>query len=187
MLQVNLLPWRKLRRQKRMRSWLKIFVSVPLSVVVCAWLLAAFIVQERTLLQVKLSALNSGIQKIMLQQRRVDVASAQVKVLAETRLLSHQRVLQSRDYLQLLELLALKMPEELWLTELTEHQGMLTLKGEGRLYHDILALSEILSAGELLSKVSLSAVQQQPNHNLSFVMKTQFRSERALPAPGVSQ
>ncbi|MBU9842514.1 MULTISPECIES: PilN domain-containing protein [Rahnella] len=187
MLQVNLLPWRKLRRQKRMRCWLKIFVSFPVSVVVCAWLLAAFIAQERTLLQVKLSALNSGIQKIMLQQRRVEAASAQVKVLTEARLLSHQRVQRSRDYLQLLELLALKMPEELWLTELTEHQGMLTLKGEGRLYHDILALSDMLSAGDLLSKVSLSDVQQQPNQNLSFVMKTQFRAERPLPAPEVPQ
>ena len=30
-------------------------------------------------------------------------------------------------------------------------------------------------------------VQQQPNQNLSFVMKTQFRAERPLPAPEVPQ
>ncbi|MBU9812299.1 PilN domain-containing protein [Rahnella sp. SL6] len=187
MLQVNLLPWRKLRRQKLMRFWLKIFISVPVSVVAGALLLATFLVQERALLQVKLSALHSDIQKITLRQRRVEAASEQVKVLAESRLLSHQRVQRSRDYLQLLVLLASEMPEELWLTELTEHQGMMTLKGEGRIYHDIVALSEMLSAGELLSKVSLSDVQQQPNNNLSFVMKTQFRPEKALPAPGVVQ
>jgi len=187
MLQVNLLPWRKLRRQKLMRFWLKIFISVPVSVVAGALLLATFLVQERALLQVKLSALHSDIQKITLRQRRVEAASEQVKVLAESRLLSHQRVQRSRDYLQLLVLLASEMPEELWLTELTEHQGMMTLKGEGRIYHDIVALSEMLSAGELLSKVSLSEVPQPPNNNLSFVMKTQFRPEKALPAPGVVQ
>ena len=170
-----------------MRFWLTLFVTLPLSAVVCAGFLATFIVQERAVLLVKRSALNSGIQKIMLKQRRVETASAQMKALTDTRLSNRQRVQRSRDFLRLLQLLALQMPEELWLTELTEHQGALTLKGEGRFYHDILALSETLSADAMLGKVSLSNVQQQPDQTLSFVMKTQFRSEVVQPLTGGAQ
>ena len=91
------------------------------------------------------------------------------------RLISQQKAQRSRDYLQLLTLLAENMPEDLRLSELTEHQNHLTLKGEGRFYHDILAFRETLAASELLGDVSLADVRQQSGQALSFTLKMQLR------------
>ena len=187
MLQVNLLPWRALRRQRRMRDWLRLFAVTPVLVITGTFLLVAFLMQERALRQLHLSALNSAAQTLVLRQQRVETAAVQLNALTEKRALSHQRLQRGRDDLQLLELLASRMPEDIWLNELTERQGMLTLKGEGRFYHQILALSDTLSASELLGHVRLSDVQQKPDGTLSFVMQTPLRAVSSPAAAEASQ
>lgn len=181
MLQINLLPWRQLRRQRRSRYWLWLFTCVPAVVFTGAVCLAVVMTQETTLLQRHLSALNSGVQQLSRQQIQVAATLSQVNVLRAERLLNRQRVEKSRYYLRLLGLLAAQIPGEVWLTELTEHQGLLTLKGEGHFYHDILAFSETLSTSGLLDEVSLSDVQQQPDLLLNFSVKAQLRLAKSLP------
>ncbi|MFO6298371.1 PilN domain-containing protein [Rahnella selenatireducens] len=182
MLQVNFMPWRTLRRQRLLRYWLRLFVSVPVCVICGVFCLSLFMLQERALLQVHLSALASCVQKLSLQQRRVTSALAEHKVIAEKRAASQQRRQASLNDLQLMVLLSVQIPAEVWLSELTEHQGQLTLKGGGRFYHDILAFSERLSASPLLRDVHLSNVEQQPDHALSFVLTTRFQPKNAVPA-----
>lgn len=184
MLQVNFMPWRQLRRQRLLRYWLRFFVCVPVCVMCGVFGLSLFILQERTLLQMHLSALTSCAQKLSVQQRRVTLALAEHKVIAEKRAASQQRRQASLNDLQLLVLLSAQIPAEVWLSELTEHQGQLTLKGEGRFYHDILAFSEALTASPLLRDVHLSNVEQQPEHALSFVLTTRFQPQNAAPIDG---
>lgn len=61
MLQVNLLPWRKIRLQRRSRYWLKMFISFPAIITMTFLTLTAFLVQERALRQLHLSALNTSV------------------------------------------------------------------------------------------------------------------------------
>ena len=175
MLQVNLLPWRRVQGQKRLRFWLNVTVLFPGLLLAGSWICAAFLAQHQTLLLQHVAALKLASQALSLQQRRVDAASAKVKEQMAQRLISQQKAQRSRDYLQLLTLLAENMPEELRLSELTEHQNHLTLKGEGRFYHDILAFRETLAASELLGGVSLADVRQQSGLALSFTLKMQLR------------
>ncbi|MFU2315050.1 PilN domain-containing protein [Rahnella sp. PCH160] len=185
MLQVNFMPWRRLRRQRLLHCWLRGFVCIPAGIVCGVMCLSLFILQERTLLQVHLSALNSSTQTLSLQQRRVTSAQAQLKVITDKRIASQQHRQASLNDLQLLALLSAQIPAEVWLSELTEHQGQLTLKGKGRFYHDILAFSEALAASPLLRDVHLSNVEQQPDHTLSFVLKTRFQWLNAAPVEKV--
>ncbi|RJT42149.1 PilN domain-containing protein [Rahnella woolbedingensis] len=184
MLQVNLLPWRKLRLQRRSRYWLKMFICFPAVVTIAFMVLTALLIQERALLQLHLSALNASVQGLSRQQQDVSKAAAQVKTLKAQKEAAFQQLTRSRDYLQLLELIAAQIPAEVRLTEMTEHQEALTLKGEGRFYHDILSFRDVLAVSGLLGNVSLSDVQQQPGQMLSFVMKTQFQSARPMPDKG---
>lgn len=175
MLQVNLLPWRRLRLQRRSLYWLKIFVFFPAAMTIAFLMLTALLVQERALLQLHLSALNASVQVLSRQKQEVNAAAAQVKTLKAQEQAAFQQLKRSQDYLRLLELVAAQVPEDVRLTEITEHQEALTLKGEGRFYHDILSFRDVLATSGLLGKVSLSDVQQQPDQILSFVMKTQFQ------------
>lgn len=187
MLQVNLLPWRRVRRQRRMRFWLSISVCLPAVLLASGLIGAVFITQELTLLRQHFSALTLSAQTFSLQQQRVDNASQQVKVLMEKRLISQQNAQLSRDYLQMLALLAEKIPQDVWLSELVEHQHQLTLTGEGRFYSDILTLRETLATSDFFSDVSLSDVRQQSNQALSFALKMQLRALRvplSLIEPG---
>lgn len=185
MLQVNFMPWRKLRRQRLLRDWSRLFVCIPACIVCGVMCVSLFMIQERTLLQLHLSALNSSAQKLSLQQRRVTSALAQLKVITDKRIASEQRRQASLNDFQLLALLSAQIPAEVWLNELTEHQGQLTLKGKGRFYHDILAFSEALAVSPLLRDVHLSNVEQQPDHALSFVLKTRFQSLNPAPVEKV--
>ena len=181
MLQVNLLPWRKVHRQQRVRFWLTVSVCFPALLLVSLLGSAVFLAQQRTLLQQHLAALKHASQALSLQQRSVETASAQVKILLAQRLVSQQR---SRDSLQMLILLAEKIPEEVRLNDLVELQNQLTLTGEGRFYHDILAFRDTLAASDLLRDVTLSDVRQQSGVMLSFVLKMQLRQppeQGALP------
>lgn len=187
MLQVNLVPWRKMRGQRLSRYWLRLFACALAVILSGALCLAAVVSAQTTLLQLYLSVLNTDVRQLSLQQRRVDTAFAQVNVLRAERLISHQRVQRSLDDLQLLALLATQIPEEVWLTDLTEHQALLTLKGGGRFYHDILTFSQILSASGLLDEVRLSDVQQQPGQILTFVMKARLRQADSLAAQKETQ
>ena len=175
MLQVNLLPWRRVQGQKRLRFWLNVTVLFPGFLLAGSWICAAYLAQHQTLLLQHVAALKLASQALSLQQRRVDAASAKVKEQMAQRLISQQKAQRSRDYLQLLTLLAENMPGDLRLSELTEHQNHLTLKGEGRFYHDILAFGETLAASELLGDVSLADVRQQSGLALSFTLKMQLR------------
>ena len=181
MLQVNLLPWRKLRLQRRSRYWLKMFICFPAIITMTFLTLTTFLVQERALRQLHLSALNTSVQVLSRQLLEVNAATERVKTLNAQRLAALQQLKRSQDYLQLLELVAAQIPQDVSLTEMTEHQQALTLKGEGHFYHDILSFRDVLAASGLFGNVSLSDVQQQPDRILSFVIKTQFRS--ASPAP----
>lgn len=181
MLQVNLLPWRKVHRQQRVRFWLTVSVCFPVLLLVSLLGSAVFLAQQRTLLQQHLAALKHASQALSLQQRSVETASAQVKILLAQRLVSQQR---SRDSLQMLILLAEKIPEEVRLNDLVELQNQLTLTGEGRFYHDILAFRDTLATSDLLRDVTLSDVRQQSGVMLSFVLKMQLRQppeQGALP------
>lgn len=183
MLQVNLLPWRRLRLQRRTRYWLRMFICFPAVVLIVFLTFAAFLAQERALLQLHLSALNTSVQVFSRQQRDVNTAAEQVKALQAQRLAALKRLKRSQDYLQLLELVAAQIPADVRLTEMTEHQEALTFKGEGRFYHDILSFRDVLAASGLLDKVSLADVRQQPDQMLSFVMKTRFQSARPVSEP----
>lgn len=84
----------------------------------------------------------------------------------------------------MLILLAEKIPEEVRLNDLVELQNQLTLTGEGRFYHDILAFRDTLATSDLLRDVTLSDVRQQSGVMLSFVLKMQLRQppeQGALP------
>ena len=184
MLQVNLLPWRKVHRQQRLRFWLTVSVCFPALLLVSLLGCAVFLAQQRTLLQQHLAALKLASQALSLQQKRVETASAQVKILLAQRLISQQRAQRSRNSLQILTLLAEKIPEEVRLNELVELQNQLTLNGEGRFYHDILAFRDTLAASDLLGDVTLNDVRQQSGVMLSFVLKMQLRQppeQGALP------
>jgi len=82
-----------------------------------------------------------------------------------------QRYEQSSAYLQLLGLLSQKIPDGLWLTQLTEGaSGVLRLQGESTVYHGVMAFSQALQQELLLAEVRLLDIQRQPNHNLHFLM-----------------
>jgi len=184
MLQVNLLPWRKVHRQQRVRFWLTVSVCFPALLLVSLLGSAVFLAQQRTLLQQHLAALKHASQALSLQQRSVETASAQVKILLAQRLVSQQRAQRSRDSLQMLILLAEKIPEEVRLNDLVELQNQLTLTGEGRFYHDILAFRDTLATSDLLREVTLSDIRQQSGVMLGFVLKMQLRQppeQGALP------
>jgi pilus assembly protein HofN len=181
MLQVNLLPWRKLRLQRRSRYWLKMFICFPAIVAIAFLTLTAFLAQERAMLQLHFSALNASVQVLSRQLLDTNTAAEQVKTLKVQRQTALQQLKRSQDYLQLLELVAAQIPQDVRLTEMTEHQQVLTLKGEGHFYHDILSFRDVLAVSGLFGNVSLSDVQQQPDRMLSFLIKAQFLS--ASPAP----
>lgn len=175
MIQVNLLPWRRVCLQQKLRFWLRNCLCFAGLLLVSTLMCAVFLVQQRALLQQHFIALKQTSQSLSLQQRRVNTASAQVKVLMEQRLISQQQLQRSRDCLQLLILLAEKIPEDVRLSELVEQQNHLILTGEGRFYHDILTFRETLAASNLLRDVSLTDVTQQHGQALNFVLKMQVR------------
>jgi len=172
MLQVNLLPWRAQQRQQRKRLWLCL-TALPLMLILLAALAWWWLIQRDVGEQTRAAQHWTEWQtRLDAQLKKVDQARQQLASLQLAASQRQQRYEQSGAYLQLLGLLSQKIPDGLWLTQLTEGaSGVLRLQGESTVYQGVMAFSQALQQELLLAEVRLLDIQRQPNHNLHFWMQ----------------
>lgn len=172
MLQVNLLPWRANERRKRQRFLLYhvvLVVVLSLSVAVLWWGLIQRELAEQgnatqrwTRLQIQLG----------IQLNKVHDASGHLQALQLAANQRQQRYENSIGYLSLLHALSRHIPDDVWLTKITETPGgWLRLQGGAGAYHSVVAFAQALNKEPTLADVRLLDMQRQPNHPLHFFMQ----------------
>lgn len=181
MLQVNLLPWRQWQRQGRLANALRVaavFIMLVATLIV-GWqgylhddvaakkrTLAALVLQQRAFVQ---------------QQRLVDKAEAALLLEQQHQEQNQQQRRRSLRYLNLLQAISKAIPDEVWLTQLHEHDGKLKLSGHSLGYPQLLAFSQHLQSFGLLQHLTLHEVNQLPTQHLRFVMRANLSEQDTSP------
>ncbi|WP_114193030.1 PilN domain-containing protein [Edaphovirga cremea] len=174
MLQVNLLPWREKRQQKRQRYWL---LCGALALLFSLLLLSSlgFYLHR---VQLKYGAERDRWQRhahaLAVETERRKLAMEKRQQLEQRIEQQHQWALRSGRYLQLLQQLAWRVPAKAWLTGLEEHEKGLLFTGQSEEYAAIVTLTHSLSRYVDLMNVSLSEVHQQPDRTLRFMVNANW-------------
>lgn len=174
MLQVNLLPWRERRRQKRQRYWLLCGVLALLFSLLLLSSLGFYLHR----VQLKYGAERDQWQRhahaLAVETERRKLAMEKRQQLEQYIEQQRQWALRSGRYLQLLQQLAWRVPAKAWLTGLEEHEKGLLFTGQSEEYAAIVTLTHSLGRYVDLMNVSLAEVHQQPDRTLRFMVNANW-------------
>ncbi|MFZ4832549.1 PilN domain-containing protein [Rouxiella sp. Mn2063] len=181
MLQVNLLPWRQWQRLRRLSNafcvvTVLIMLIVPLFIGWQWYLQDDIATNQRTL-----AALAHQRQALAHQQSLVDKAEASLLLVQQRREQSLQQYRRSLRYLNLLQAVSTAIPDEVWLTQLHEHDGKLMLSGLSLDYPQLLAFSKHLQSFGVLEHITLHEVSQLPTQRLRFVIRANLSEQDNSP------
>ncbi|MFB0711859.1 PilN domain-containing protein [Buttiauxella noackiae] len=166
---INLLPWRQIQRQQRMRHWSFLFclvlVLVPLLVMTVRQFSAWEIRQQQArndYLTSMQSALEHLYQRRLVQQKQ----NKEMLRLQQTRE-AQQKAIQIWE--KRLIRIASFMPGGAWLSSLTLQKGQFIVKGHSGLLEDLQVLEKELTHLEGVSAVRTGAVQYEAQGGFGFV------------------
>ena len=172
---VNLLPWRERRRYQQQRQFIRVLLLVVISTLVALWLWNRQISyqihhqqQRNTFLQQHLAELEQRYQKQQQQYQQLALLVEQKQQLEAV-----QR--NPSIFVQLLETLARAVPENVYLTALSQSADHIEIAGRVDQPASLMPLLRNLSASDLLSDATL--VTLETDHGQASTVDSQFRLE----------
>lgn len=175
MYQVNFLPWRQRREQRRGYFWLGV-----LSLQLAALLLALFLVagqlhHQQTQRQAGLAVLGEELAALTMQARQQQQDRAQQarhNVFAQRQARNAQH---NQRYWQLLQQLSTAVPPSLWLTALdSDPVNGLRLRGLSRYPEAVTQFERRLTGVSMLHRQRLAEVAQRDDGLFSFTLAAQW-------------
>jgi type IV pilus assembly protein PilN len=185
MIRINLLPVRQTRKLEAARFELGLTIAGGVLVVVlslAAWgaasLRLASVEDENRLLQAEIDRLAADVAKVDEMEKFKAELERKLAVIAELRLRKSGPV-------RMIDELALATPEKLFLTELTEEEGEIELKGVSVSNDVISNFLRALEASAYFERVFLVDIEAlPPEKNLSVTLKKfHVTAKFAAPAP----
>ncbi|MGC6389108.1 PilN domain-containing protein [Ewingella sp. S1.OA.A_B6] len=175
MLYVNLLPWRSIQQCHRQRVWLRhlvLFLTLTL-VLMSLWLgITQHAVQVQ---QNDVNTLSDGQTRLAVQLKKVSDATLKLQALQKAATEHEQRRIKSQSYLVMLVSIGASIPDSVWLTELIgQPNGRIQLRGESRVYPEIIAFAQALKGDRLFSEVRLLDIHRLPAQSWRFGVQVQL-------------
>lgn len=155
MIRINLLPVREARRAANMRKQgMLLLVAAGAGIVICLLLstwMAARIAHERSLITAreaelkKLEATMNEVKKFQAEQQEIEQKLAIIDQIEAARM----------GPVKIMDELATRMPQRVWLTKMTEKSGLLELEGRSIDAEVVADLAAVLEDSPMLSGVDL--------------------------------
>ncbi|WP_413499546.1 PilN domain-containing protein [Buttiauxella gaviniae] len=166
---INLLPWRQIQRQQRVRRWSLLFslvlVLVPL-LVMGGWQFAIWEIHQQQARKDYLTSMQSALQHLYQQRLVLQKQNQEILRLQRIREAQQKAI---RIWEKRLIRIASIMPDGAWLSSLTMQKGQLIVKGRTNLLDDLQGLEKELAHLEGISTVRTGAVQHEAQGGFGFV------------------
>lgn len=172
MLQVNLLPWRQAQRERRKQFWLWQTVATFALCLLLFGMLLWSVQRELVVQRDNAGVLQKAQASLSFQLKKVGEAKVQLQALQNVARQHQQRYDRGLGYLTLLETLSRSIPDNAWLTHLTEEsEGRIRLRGATTVYHSVTAFAQSLRDEPVFADVQVLEMQRQADQSVEFVMQ----------------
>ncbi len=172
MCQVNLLPWRRLRRQRRARLVALLLATELLLASGLMGFLARRAYEQRGELGARLTQWQQREKQALGLRLRMDLLLARRQRLERALGLQRQAGAANQRYRLLFEQLPVLLPPGLWLTRLRLRDGELHLSGCSERYEHISTVDRRLARHPLFAPVRWRQIDQLENGRFSFDLQT---------------
>jgi len=156
MIRINLIPHREAFRQQQIIEYIVVFVAAILLTITLVVAVDVWVTKDLTALQEEhatLQATNTNLTKKIGELRNLD--SLRKEVEDKLKIVDELQAGRFRS-LSTLEAVANAMPQNIWLTDIEDSKGIISLKGFGESSQSIANFMRTLESHKLFNQVRLS-------------------------------
>ncbi|MCW6567046.1 PilN domain-containing protein [Yersinia ruckeri] len=177
MYQVNFLPWRMARLQARYRFWRNLLIGQMVAIVMFAICITGFLHTERVQHRHEEETLLAQIMQLDTMVQSTKRLQAELQQRKDHHDRQRQIYRRTQDYLTLLNLLALSMPANCWLTQLLQQKQVYHFDAYCRDYAAINQLHIELAQIRDKADIQIHGIRRQDNKEKLFTIQARWWQE----------